>query len=186
MFIGKAVQTVTPAVGSVTNDMLAGSIESSKLASGVLPTNKNLFNAYRSGTQTINHNAWSDIQMNAETFDVDSKFNTTNYRYTPASTGYYKLYVNLSVDFNDTNIGRRIGVRILKNGSTVAYNFNRYDEGTGDLDECSINLSWIDNSTSTSDFYVVQAYQNNGAGTNNANIIGGSAYTYFMGYKLIT
>ena len=32
VFIGKAVQTVTPAVGSVTNDMLAGSIATSKLA----------------------------------------------------------------------------------------------------------------------------------------------------------
>jgi hypothetical protein len=34
VFIGKAVQTVTPAVGSVTNDMLVGSIATSKLADG--------------------------------------------------------------------------------------------------------------------------------------------------------
>jgi len=34
VFIGKAVQTVTPASGSVTNDMLAGSIATSKLADG--------------------------------------------------------------------------------------------------------------------------------------------------------
>ena len=32
VFIGKAVQTVTPAVGSVTNDMLAGSIATSKIS----------------------------------------------------------------------------------------------------------------------------------------------------------
>ena len=34
VFLGKAVQTVTPAAGSVTNDMLAGSIATSKLADG--------------------------------------------------------------------------------------------------------------------------------------------------------
>ena len=34
VFIGKAVQTVTPAASSVTNDMLAGSIATSKLADG--------------------------------------------------------------------------------------------------------------------------------------------------------
>ena len=34
VFLGKAVQTVTPATGSVTNAMLAGSIATSKLADG--------------------------------------------------------------------------------------------------------------------------------------------------------
>ena len=39
VFIGKAVQTVTPASGSVTNDMLAGSIANSKLANSSITLN---------------------------------------------------------------------------------------------------------------------------------------------------
>jgi len=39
VFLGKAVQTVTPAVGSVTNDMLAGSIANSKLANSSITLN---------------------------------------------------------------------------------------------------------------------------------------------------
>jgi hypothetical protein len=39
VFIGKAVQTVTPAVGSVTNDMLAGSIANAKLANSSITLN---------------------------------------------------------------------------------------------------------------------------------------------------
>jgi hypothetical protein len=39
VFIGKAVQTVTPAVGSVTNAMLAGSIANAKLANSSITLN---------------------------------------------------------------------------------------------------------------------------------------------------
>ena len=39
VFIGKAVQTVTPASGSVTNDMLAGSIANAKLANSSVTVN---------------------------------------------------------------------------------------------------------------------------------------------------
>lgn len=39
VFIGKAVQTVTPASGSVTNDMLAGSIANAKLANSSITLN---------------------------------------------------------------------------------------------------------------------------------------------------
>jgi hypothetical protein len=51
VFIGKAVQTVTPANGSVTNAMLSGSIESSKLAFASYPYRNLIINGDMSVAQ---------------------------------------------------------------------------------------------------------------------------------------
>ena len=52
-------------------------------------TNINLFRAYNNGSQQMNHDTDTLLQMNTETFDVNSKFNTSTYKYIPASVGYY-------------------------------------------------------------------------------------------------
>ena len=81
LFVGRTFQTVTPAVGTVTNDMLSGSIANSKLANssvsingstlalggsltGIGEDNTPYFSAKGSGTQTASNNVNTTLQFN--------------------------------------------------------------------------------------------------------------------------
>jgi len=150
-------------------------------------SNLNLFRAYRNGSFAINHDTWTNVNFNAENFDVNSKFDTSNGRYTPASIGYYNLKTSVVIEFANSNLGRRVGLRLLKNGSTVAENFQKFaDSGFDALKQTSVTLTSIDYSGSASDYYEIHALQNNAAGANTAEIITDSYNTWFTGYKLIT
>ncbi len=152
-------------------------------------TNINLFKAYRNGQQTINHGTVTKVELNAESFDVDSKFDpSTNYRYTPASTGYY--YLSATINFTPNDSGgdrlRRAYLHIYKNGSTLVRSNLKYLDGEAIIRDLTLTINTIDNSTSTSDYYEVYAEADNPNGSNNCAVQGGTAYTYFTGNKLIT
>tara|TARA_R100001015_G_C4552303_1_gene113892 strand:+ start:12 stop:623 length:612 start_codon:yes stop_codon:yes gene_type:complete len=153
-------------------------------------TNDNLFLAYRNGNQTIDHGTVTKVQLNAESFDVDSKFDSSsNYRYTPASTGYYYLSATINFTPNDSQYDRlrRAYLHIYKNGSTLVRSNLKYLDGVDPIiRDLTLTINTIDNSTSTSDYYEVYAEPNNPNGSDNTAIQGGTAYTYFTGYKLIT
>ena len=154
--------------------------------SHIKANNANLFNAYRNGSFSINHDTWTNVNFNAEAFDLDSKFDVSNGRYTPASTGYYKFNASVVIEFNSSNLGRRVGIRLLKNGNTVAENFQKFVDSSFDgLRQHSVTLSFIDYTSSTSDYYMIYALQNNANGNNSAEIITDAYNTYFSGYKLI-
>lgn len=74
--------------------------------------------AYRSGNQTISDNTLTKAQVNAETFDPDSVFDSsTNYRFQPNVAGYYR--VTIAIGIAEANDGGLIGGYIYKNGSQV-------------------------------------------------------------------
>ena len=162
-------------------------IANSGTATGFGGTNDNLFNAYRSSSFTINHDTWTNVNPNAEVFDLDSKFDTSNGRYTPASTGYYKFNASVSIEFDNTYLGRRVGLRLLKNGNTIAENFQKFgDSGFDKMKQHSVPLSYVDYSSSASDYYMIYALANEANGSNQNTIVSGSSNTFFEGYKLIT
>ena len=68
----------------------------------------------------------------------------------------------------------------------VRSNFKRIDTGDPTIRDLTLTINTIDNSTSASDYYEVYAEANNPNGSNNTDVQGGTAYTYFTGYKLIT
>ena len=177
--IGSSGDTITiPSGCTITNN---------GTQTGFGGTNENLFNAYRNGSFSINHDTWTNVNFNAEVYDLDSKFDISNGRYTPASTGYYKFNTSVVIEFNSSNLGRRVGIRLLKNGNTVAENFQKFaNSGFDKLQQHSVTLSYIDYSSSASDYYMIYALQNNANGNNSAEIITDSYNTYFSGYKLIT
>ena len=107
LYVGRTFQTVTPAVGTVTNDMLSGSIANSKLANSSITLNGSAVSlggsatissnagteiavAKRSGNQpSIADNVWTKINYNVDVYDADSNFDTSNYRYVAPSAGRY-------------------------------------------------------------------------------------------------
>lgn len=77
-----------------------------------------LARAYRSATQSINSGSSTKVQLNNESYDTGSNFDsTTNYRYTAPSTGYY--HMNAAARIVDLADGKFFVVSIKKNGTTV-------------------------------------------------------------------
>jgi len=123
LYVGRTFQTVTPAVGTVTNDMLSGSIANSKLANSSITLNGSAvslggsattnffastgFSAYIGSTQTLTSGAQVTLTFDTERYDLGNNFNTSTYAYTPPSTGYYMF--NFAVSFRggaNTNLAR--------------------------------------------------------------------------------
>tara|TARA_B100001248_G_C27334454_1_gene433108 strand:+ start:459 stop:1046 length:588 start_codon:yes stop_codon:yes gene_type:complete len=177
--VGDSGDTITiPSGATITNN---------GTQTGFGGSNENSFMAYNNGSQLLNQDTWTTIEYNAETFDLNSKFDTSTYRYTPASTGYYFLHAVVQFNFNDGSLGRRANLRLQKNGSDIAYAYQRFaDSGFDALNVHSMSITWVDYSSSASDYYTLQAQQNNANGNNNCYAITGASSTYFTGYKLIT
>jgi hypothetical protein len=87
------------------------SVTGTAMVSGNMPT----FNAYRTGAnQSISNNTVTVVACNAEYFDTNSNYNTSDYKFTPTVEGYYQ--VNFVVGCNGTTV-TYCDSRILKNGS---------------------------------------------------------------------
>ena len=168
---------------ATTLDFDTGITSVTNLPSGF--ANKYPFKAILSGTQTgLTHDAFTKVNLASEDFDPNSKFDTTNYRYVPAETGYYSLTGSIGLEQGGNNL-RRAGIAIYKNGNTLAFNWLRLVDGNDIISEYYVNINVVDYSSSTSDYYELFAYQNNSAGNNNAQLTSSTTRTYFTGFKLV-
>ena len=127
VYLGQAKQTVNAPDGSVGSSQVAASIITGQTAetsiatddtvlihdtsagalrkmtranfvSGVGGTMTPAFSAYRGSTQTISDATITKVQFDTEILDNGGTYdNSTNYRFTPASTGYYLINANVSL-----------------------------------------------------------------------------------------
>ena len=113
--INESGNTITiGASGDTTN--IIGTLQNNGAAVG--GTNTPTFFAYRSSNQSINDDAATKIEFNAELFDGDSTYDaSTNYRFTPAVAGKYLLNAALVITPNQTD-GINGFIYIYKNGSS--------------------------------------------------------------------
>jgi len=73
------------------------------------------FGAFIAVEQTgITSNTWTKITFNSEDWDTNSNFNTSNYRFTPTTAGYYQINLQAMTNGNTTLCS------IYKNGATVS------------------------------------------------------------------
>lgn len=72
------------------------------------------FSAYGSADQTPTTNVWTKVNLNTEAFDTASNYDTSTYRFTPTTAGYY--VINGSAYVYQTSGGSQM-VAIYKNGS---------------------------------------------------------------------
>ena len=187
LFLGRTVGTKTPAVGSVTNDMLAGSIANAKLANSSITlngsavslggsatvggTNTPAFHGYRTSSQTINTGTWTKIQIDVELFDSDNNYDaTTNYRFTPTTAGKYYIYG--SVNNGVYNLAQYVA--IYKNGSQELLAQANSDGGS------IVNVSGIVDFNGSTDYVELYTYI-----TTSSTSTQGQARTFFGGYKII-
>jgi|LauGreDrversion2_3_1035106.scaffolds.fasta_scaffold30093_2 hypothetical protein len=64
-----------------------------ELATGVAGTGP-AFRAYMSVAQTISATTFTKLNFNAESFDTNSNYDTSLYRFTPTVAGYYQITSN--------------------------------------------------------------------------------------------
>ena len=137
-YLGKAVNTQTPATGTVTNDMLAGSIANSKLANSSITLNGSAvslggsatvggdntpaFSVLKDGDQSVSDNTWTKVALNDEKYDTDNAFDSsTNYRFTVPSgkAGKYHFSGYIGFQSNGTDEISYMAGQLRKNGSEV-------------------------------------------------------------------
>ena len=63
----------------------------------IYPTGYGYFRAYATGSnQNLSHNPTHTVELAAETFDSQSWFNTSTYKYTPLVAGTYRIFTHLT------------------------------------------------------------------------------------------
>jgi hypothetical protein len=142
LYVGRTFQTVSPAVGTVTNDMLAGSIANAKLANSSITLNGSAvslggsatissdsgtesFLALLSSNQNVNDSAYTLAAFDSESYDVGSNYTNTssNYKYTVPTAGKYRFYSTLAFA-TQGSYGVDWGqISLYKNGSNIHFVF---------------------------------------------------------------
>jgi len=110
--IGSSGDTITiPAGATITN---------SGTATGFGGTTAPYVSVYRNGDQNISDATWTKIQFNVENVDSAGAFDSsTNYRYTPQTSGYYFVALNVGIGNTADNSIDSVRAKIYKNGSEI-------------------------------------------------------------------
>jgi len=204
-YLNKVMQSVNPTAGSVTstilgNDILSGQTDIGadiadadlflvddgaggtvrKSAASRLKTyigdNTPSFSAKLSSDQSCSSGAETVLAFATEQWDSDSKYNNSNYRFTPAVAGKY--VINGLVMLNDITVqNKRLQLLIYKNGSFFADVETIASSETSTDPTLSINLLIEFNTT---DYVELRLYHNTGSSEDVR-----SGYSFFQGYKLI-
>jgi hypothetical protein len=109
------------------------------------------FSAYLGANQSASSGVFTKININTETFDTASCFDsTTNYRFTPNIAGYYQ--VNAVVRFSGTNL-TEASPAIYKNGAAVFFGSYAVVTGQSVLISIATGLVYMNGTTDYLELY---------------------------------
>jgi len=157
--LGQSGETVTiPSGATITN---------SGTATGFGGTTAPYASVYRNGDQNISDATWTKIQFNAEVVDSGGAFDSsTNYRYTPQTSGYYFVSLNLGIGAQSDNATDKVVAGIYKNGSAITGTVVTRDwDTTGINYQDQINTSTIVQLNGSSDYIEGYAQVDSTSGT---------------------
>ena len=122
---------------------------------------------YRSSDQTISDATYTKIQFNAEFVDSANAFDsTTNYRFTPQTSGYYYVQLNLVIGNTADNAFDSVVATIYKNGSEITGVGTRRDMDTVGFNyNDTLNTSTIVQLNGSSDYIEAFGYIDVTSGT---------------------
>lgn len=113
------------------------------------------FSAYPASNQNISNNTWTKINVDTKTFDTNTNFNTSLYRFLPTVAGYYQI--NGTVQLNTST--NPVGAAIYKNGGEVTYSLGAFQSGALNSQACVAALVYLNGST---DYVELFGYQSTG------------------------
>jgi hypothetical protein len=198
VFIGRAVQTVTPPASSVTNTMLSPSVITGQTAETSIAGgdsvliyddsasalrkmtrtnfigggNAPIFHAYRSTptAQVIPNNAYTVGELQAEFYDTDSAFDTSTYRFTvpTGKGGIYFFFFGLAFTSSVPD-AKTLNVGLMKNGGIRYMSLQGATTGVA-VTNAVLTGSYTEQ-LSDGDYIQLIVYQNSGT---TQNLTGGS------------
>jgi len=162
------------------NDIMTSDGSGNLTLNNAAMKNTPAFSAYAGSDQNGNaDDTYTKLAMNTEFYDTDSKYDTSNYRFTPGIAGKYNfgacVYIDASTTFTSVNLA------LYKNGSQLFYVSEQVD---------NINASTINATIELDSDDYVELYAKadvNSSGTWNLNQDGTTANNrcFWFGYKLI-
>jgi len=213
VYLGRALQTVNPPAASVGNSQTAPTIITGQTAettiatddtilihdtsasalrkmtranfvSGIGGANTPNFQAKMSGAQTINHNTTTKIEFDTEIFDTAGAYDhSTNYRFTPQTSGKYNCNLILWCDGQGQGNLRIYNLKIKKNGSD--YLNVGWDMATGYQNNGRYCLNGIIEFNGSSDYIEAYAYQYTQDSSSSPVGSSSTENAIFSAYKLI-
>lgn len=134
------------------------------------------FRAFRNtSTQSVTADTWTKVQLNGETFDTASCFDsTTNFRFTPNVAGYYNLTGKINGEAQEA-ISVYVWSAIYKNGAEASLG----TKGNAPQDEGTSIVSDLIYLNGTTDYVELYGYIR--SGTPSEYFYNGTAKTYFQG-----
>ena len=122
---------------------------------------------YRNGDQNLSDATHTKIEFNAENVDSGGAFDSsTNYRYTPQTSGYYFVSLNVGTGAQSDNATDKIIASIYKNGSAKAGAVATRDWDTNGINyNDQVNTSVIVQLNGSSDYIEGYAYIDSTSGT---------------------
>ena len=106
------------------------------------------FSAYSNLSQSVTSNVATKININTKEFDTNACFDTTLYRFTPTTTGYYQVNGNMQAT---VTTGTQAGIFLYKNGS-VYKNGSGYTFSSGNISTANAIVSTLIYMNGTTDY----------------------------------
>ena len=204
VFLGRALQTVNPPSGSVGSSQVAASIITGQTALGATPADTDellisdagtlkrvdysylkssmtpAFQARLSGNYTLANNTQSVIPLDTDnsspkSFDTDSAFDTSNYRFTVPSGEDGKYFLYATARFDEAIASDRCNVNIQRNGSALSIEGEH--QGAHQYFTVSASGAAV---LSAGDYITLTLYQDSGSSKTVRSDV-----TFLGGYKII-
>ncbi len=132
---------------------------------------------YQSTQQTLAHNTWTKVVLDAEEFDIQNEGDTANYRVTVSQDGKYLVIGSIGFYYDDVVADKTVACAIYINGGAHALNYAQ--TSVADL---GIGVSvTIIRSLSAGDYVELYGYHNFGA---DARLLARSGRTYLCVIKI--
>jgi len=189
VFLGRAVETVAPAIGSVTNSMLANSsitLNGSAVSLGGSATvggsNTPAFFINKQSDQTLSSATYTLITFDTEIIDTDNAFASNKFTVPSGKGGKYVIG---SVLLTDANAGSNYEYSIIQmrvNGATTHHHIT--DFRLNNATEISIPVQAIFD-LSAGDYVEVYCQISDYSGSPTIDTDGSTFQSYFYGYRLI-
>ena len=134
------------------------------------------FRAFLGSAQVLASSTTTVISMASETFDTDNFYNTSTYKFTPTTAGYY--YLNGCLQFSHSTGNYLCDAKLYKNTS-IAARGNVWNDGSNS--EMHTYVSTIVSANGSSDYFQIQGFQASGG---NITITAGSDKSFFEAFYI--
>jgi len=168
--IGETGDTITLTGNTINLGTTGNTVNIAGSAYATAETMTPSFQAYMNGDQTLANTTYTKMEMDTEVYDTDSKYDTSNYRFTPGVAGKYWVWGKFRLDTGTSMAAGIIGV--YKNGSLIS----KFTEGQA---HATTKFFGQVITLDADDYIELYGYQNGGG---NVTVNGGSADSQDTGH----